>query len=207
MRTRVELKQDAKAQLQGKKGTAAIMFLILFMIQVIPNIVKLLVGESLILGIVRVVVMIYSSLLGIGMIKFYLSVRRNQQVSAGMLFSGCEYYLKGFLISLLVGLVTVVGTILFIVPGIIFAYMYSQSLTIYIDNPEMGIIESMKTSRLAMSGHKGDLFILQLSFIGWSILSLFTLGILLLYVYPYYQTTLINFYTDVMEEYKGVNIA
>ena len=123
-----------------------------------------------------------------------------------MLFSGYEYYLKGFVISLLTSIIVMVGCILFIIPGIIFSFMYSQALYIYIENPEMGVIECLRTSRLAMNGHKVDLFVLNLSFIGWGILCVLTLGILSLYVVPYVGTTLVNFYTDLMEEYRGKQI-
>ena len=70
----------------------------------------------------------------------------------------------------------------------------------------MGIIECLKTSRLAMNGYKCDLFVLNLSFIGWGILCALTLGILSLYVVPYVGTTLVNFYTDLMEDYRGKQI-
>ncbi|MGG7187557.1 DUF975 family protein [Clostridium butyricum] len=53
-----------------------------------------------------------------------------------------------------------------------------------------------------MKGYIGDLFVLNLSFIGWGILCALTLGLLALYVTPYCGTTLVNFYTDLMEDYR-----
>lgn len=206
MRTRAQIKKDAKAQLYGKKGTAALMVLLMFVIAIIPRIICTFVESEGIAIIIAIAGQIYVSLLGIGFTLFYLAVRRNQSVSVGMLFSGSEYYLKGFAITVLMEIITVVGTILFVIPGIIFSLMYSQALYIYVENPEMGVIECLRTSRLAMKGHKGELFILNLSFFGWVILCALTLGIAALYVSPYFGTTLINFYTDLMEEYRGKQI-
>lgn len=189
-----------------KKGTAALIVLLMFLIELIPNIVGNLTESTAITIIVSLAVQIYASLLGIGCILFYFAVRRHESVSVGMLFSGYEYYLKGFVITLLTSIITIVGCVLFIIPGIIFSLMYSQALYIYIENPEMGVIECLRTSRLAMKGYKVDLFVLNLSFIGWIILCGLTLGILALYVTPYLGTTLVNFHTDLMEEYRGKQI-
>lgn len=202
MRTRVELKVDAKAQLEGKRGKGALIVLLMFLIGLIPSIIGLFIESDSIYIALDIVFQIYISLLGIGCFLFYLSVRRNKEVSVNMLFSGYEYYLKGFLVILLVKIITIIGCILLIIPSIIFSFMYSQALYIYIENPEMGVIECLRTSRLAMKGHKFELFVLNLSFIGWIFLSVLTLGILSLYVTPYIKTTLVNYYTDVMEDYR-----
>ncbi|GEQ19047.1 MULTISPECIES: DUF975 family protein [Clostridium] len=202
MRRRAELKEDAKQQLRGKRGTGALITLILFIIALIPSIVGYFVESEVIVAIMDIVVQIYVTLLGIGCLLYYFAVRRNEDVSVGMLFSGCKYYLKGFCIVFLSGVMMFFGFILFIIPGIILSLMYSQALYIYIDEPEKGIIECLRTSRLAMKGYKGDLFVLNLSFIGWGILCALTLGLLALYVTPYCGTTLVNFYTDLMEDYR-----
>lgn len=51
-----------------------------------------------------------------------------------------------------------------------------------------------------MNGHKMDYFILELSFIGWSILSVFTFGILMIWLVPYMQVTYANFYNEIKKE-------
>ena len=206
MRTRVELKVEAKAQLEGKRGKGALIVLLMFLIGLIPSIIGLFIESDSIYIALDIVFQIYISLLGIGCFLFYLSVRRNKEVSVNMLFSGYEYYLKGFLVILLVKIINIIGCILLIIPSIIFSFMYSQALYIYIENPEMGVIECLRTSRLAMKGHKIELFVLNLSFIGWILLSVLTLGILSLYVTPYIKTTLVNYYTDLMEDYRGKQI-
>ena len=53
-----------------------------------------------------------------------------------------------------------------------------------------------------MNGHKFDLFYLHLTFIGWGILSLLTLGIGFLWLNPYMMTAQAQFYEDVKAEYQ-----
>ena len=69
-------------------------------------------------------------------------------------------------------------------------------MTCYIlnDHPEMSATEAITESRKMMNGHKMEYFILQLSFIGWILLSVLTFGLLLFYVLPYMQATNAAFY-------------
>ena len=68
---------------------------------------------------------------------------------------------------------------------------------IALDNPNMGIMEIIKKSKTMMKGYKWQYFVLILSFIGWEILSLFTLGILNLWLMPYMEVTFANFYNKI----------
>ncbi|MEG0177635.1 DUF975 family protein [Anaerorhabdus sp.] len=86
--------------------------------------------------------------------------------------------------------------LLFIVPGLIKIYSYSMAPYILKENPDMTILEAITKSRELMDGHKMDLFILELSFIGWILLSIITFGVVGLYVSPYLSVTIANFYRD-----------
>lgn len=74
-------------------------------------------------------------------------------------------------LNLLVGLFTLLWLFLFIIPGIIKAYSYSQAINVFFDHKKNGTkisyTQAIKESMLMMKGNKFDLFILQLSFIGW----------------------------------------
>lgn len=91
---------------------------------------------------------------------------------------------------------------MFIIPGIIKGFSYSQTYLIYKDVNEnnednnLNYLDYITLSRELMNGHKMDLFVLQLSFIGWFFLGLATFGIGLIWVIPYYQTTMVAFYKD-----------
>ena len=94
----------------------------------------------------------------------------------------------------LVGFFTSLWSLLLIVPGIIKFYAYAMTPYILIDNPELSANQAINLSCKMMKGHKFDLFFLQLSFIGWGILSVFTGGIGLLWLMPYMMSAQAAFY-------------
>ena len=89
-----------------------------------------------------------------------------------------------------------IGYIILIVPGIILSIMFAQSYFILADNNDLSAIDCIKASCEMMKGNKMYFFILMLSFIGWFILGEITCGIGLLWVMPYYNITLGNFYDE-----------
>ncbi len=92
-------------------------------------------------------------------------------------------------------------SLLFIIPGIVKSYSYRMVPYIMAENPEMESREAFRLSRLMMDGEKWDAFVLDLSFIGWHILSAFTLGVLgLFYVRPYQATTNTELYATLKEK-------
>ena len=93
-------------------------------------------------------------------------------------------------------------TLLLIIPGIIKIFSYAMTPFILEEHPELGANEAIDHSRAMMKGHKFDLFWLILSFIGWMILCLFTLGIGYLWLIPYMQTSIAGFYEDVKADYE-----
>lgn len=70
-----------------------------------------------------------------------------------------------------------------------------------------GIYTFLWTLLLMMRGHKMRLFLMQLGMIGWSLLSLLTLGIAMLWIVPYYQTVFANFYLEIKAEYEAAGNA
>lgn len=86
--------------------------------------------------------------------------------------------------------------LLLIVPGIIMAYAYALTPYIMVEHPEMSASEAISESKRMMDGHKFDLFWLQLSFIGWFLLGLLTLGIGFIWLEPYASVSIVAFYED-----------
>ena len=100
------------------------------------------------------------------------------------------------------GLLSIVGIILLIfsvIWGITKYYYYALSYLIAMDNPEMTSKEAVEESKKLMTNNRGKLFGLQISFIGWAILTLFTLGIGYIWLIPYMQFAIICFYDKVKE--------
>ena len=89
-----------------------------------------------------------------------------------------------------------IGYIILIVPGIILSIMFAQSYFILADNNDLSAIDCIKASCEMMKGNKMYFFILMLSFIGWFIIGEITCGIGLLWVMPYYNITIGNFYDE-----------
>lgn len=90
--------------------------------------------------------------------------------------------------------------LLFFIPGIIKAFAYAMTPFILVENPEMKAIDAIHKSQELMKGHKFDLFYLELSFIGWILLGILTLGIGYLWLLPYMQTSIAAFYDDLKTE-------
>lgn len=124
------------------------------------------------------------------------------------------YFIPVFIINLLTYIFTFLWGLLFIIPGIIKGIAYSQSFFIYKDLSASSDTHHMKKtdfiteSRALMHGHKWRYFVLQLSFIGWHILSILTFGIGYLWLNPYLNATLAAFYKDLAKDrYIGNSIA
>ena len=114
------------------------------------------------------------------------------------LFEGFKKsFLNSFLASLLSSIFIFLWSLLFIIPGIIKAFAYSMVPYIIAEEPEIDAIEAITKSRELMNGNKLRLFTLYLSFIGWFILCLFTFGIGFIFLLPYVQMSIANFYLDI----------
>ncbi len=96
------------------------------------------------------------------------------------------FFVNNFFVSL--------WTLLFIIPGIIKSIAYSQMFFIIVENPKIGVMKAMKLSMILTDGHKWDLFLMTLSFIGWELLSLLTCGLLQLWLTPYKTMSFCNAY-------------
>jgi len=95
------------------------------------------------------------------------------------------------------GLWVFLWSLLFGVPGIIKAFAYSMTPYILANHPNVQATDALKLSMRMTKGHKGKIFVLFLSFIGWNMLSGLTLGILgILYVLPYFSASFAGFFVE-----------
>lgn len=119
---------------------------------------------------------------------------------AGALFAPFKQYARTVGAVLLVFAYTLLWTLLLVIPGIIKAYSYSMTFYILRENPEMTAGDAITASQKMMDGHKMDLFLLSLSFIGWAILASITFGIGYLWLIPYIYTAYAAFYETLKKE-------
>jgi len=128
----------------------------------------------------------------------------DDQMVTNMFSLGFQDYGKTLLAFLLIYLIMIAGICLLIVPGFIFALMYSQVPFILRDYPEMPVLKVFEMSRKMMIGRKWRFFVLWLSFLGWWLLSILTLGVGFLWFTPYIYTTFAEFYLDAKAEYEAI---
>ena len=140
----------------------------------------------------------------VGCYRFFLQNSRGpaelNELGAGFRGDWGNVVLVMFLKNLFLAL----WTMLFIFPGIVKAYAYRMVPYILKEHPELSGTQAITLSRRMMKGHKGDAFVLDLSFIGWILLSALTFGILhLFYVGPYIQATDAELYKVVRADYEA----
>lgn len=180
---RSELKNRAKQSLSGNWGTAIIVMIIFMLLTSLLSSI----------GIGFLVV----GLLNVGYFSCFLSIVRLRSASLEGCFSAITDNIgTKFVSTLLVTLYTFLWSLLFIIPGIVKSYSYAMTNYILLDRPELSATDAIKESEKMMDGHKMDLFILELSFLGWILLSVLTCGVLVFYVEPYMAATRAAFYLE-----------
>ena len=205
-----ELKKQSLSQLNGKKKNAALTFLIITIITSIVSKVAntIFPGEKNYLEgititrsnpIATFIIFAVGVFLGLGFTSYFLKIVRGEETGIDEIFSKTKVFPKALVSQILVSFFSTLGCIFLIVPGIIIYIGYAMIDYIYIDNPEIGITDVMKKSREMMKGHKWEYFCLTLSFYGWIILGIFTLGILYFWLIPYMNTTFANFYEKIKD--------
>lgn len=181
------LKALAKQQLKGNWGKAILAFLVFIIITDIPSAIPYA-GFAISLVI--------SGPMCLGITKFSIELKRGQSPSIETIFSGFKSFATSFLLQLTMGIFIFLWSLLLIVPGIIASLRYSMAFYILNDNPELSAMEALNKSKEMMVGYKGKLFLLYLSFIGWGLLSILTLGIGFIWLIPYINITVANFYDE-----------
>jgi len=186
--SRPELKNRAKAALSGKWGSAVLAMLIFFLLQMGCGIIP-------VLGTIILV-----PPLQFGLVIFFIRFFRHGETELENLFKGFDMFGKALAVYWLSQLYIFLWSLLFIVPGIVASYRYSQAMLILYDNPEITASEAIRRSKAMMYGNKMTLFIQDLSFLGWIILSIFPgFYIGFLWSMPYYYITRVAFYDNLLE--------
>ncbi|MBR1714650.1 MAG: DUF975 family protein [Treponema sp.] len=111
-----------------------------------------------------------------------------------------DYSVKGILGLLWYSLWVFLWSLLFYIPGIVKSIAYSQMFFVMIENPGIGPMKAMNISKVMTNGHKADLFVMELSFLGWGILCCLSGGIGLVWLIPYEMTAFSNAYTALKME-------
>lgn len=142
------------------------------------------VAERNLLGIfVYVLVNLLAGVLAMGFTLYCMAVRRGQRAEFLTLFDGFSMVGKIIGLNLVISLFVGLWSMLFVVPGIIAAYRYRFAFFNLLENPSLGILEALDRSKQQTLGYKGQLFTLDLSYMGWNLLASAPALLYLFYVY------------------------
>lgn len=196
---RVEIKNKAKVVLKENYWPLVGYLAIAMALSLVSSVLnKIIVGYIFSLFVVPVIT------LGISY-NYYKAYNNENHNVNGILdgFQNFGHVLGGYWWMFLF---TFLWSLLFVIPGIIKAISYSMTGYILMDQPEVGAQDALKLSMEMTKGHKMEIFVMYLSFIGWGILTAITFGIVgIFYAGPYYQLTCAGYYKELKAQYEANN--
>ncbi len=234
--TRVELKQLSKSQLKGNWKTPVLVMLVYtiatmalsFMSEFSSSMGIYLISTIFLIGLA-----IWFS---VGFANFFLRFSETDGkakfddllVSKKSILKSLGLFALMFVIGIVLGIIIVFATssmivfsesvstgmivgalivgVVLSIPIVILELALAMTPYIFVDKEELGLIDSIKLSIKMMKGNKWNLFVINLSFIGWALLCILTLGIGYLWLGPYIQLTITNFYIDLDNNFNKVSI-
>lgn len=214
MKTNSAIRQETLALMKGNWGSAVLVTVALYLIIIICAVVSTTIGTMIggdtpignfigqILSSLATILVAYPIAFASTMLFLHF-VRGEQELYVGGLFKcfSKPYYGKSIGVFWLMYIFTFLWTLLLIVPGIIKGLAYSLAPFILVDNPELSANQAINESVKMMKGHKMDLFLIMLGYVGFALLSILALGIPLLWLAPYYQAVWAKFYEEVKADY------
>ncbi|MDD4689336.1 MAG: DUF975 family protein [Eubacteriales bacterium] len=186
MINRKEMKSLAKTQIKGRIG---MLFLCQFIISLIIS-----ASSTFIVGVLLVPSFSISTIL------IYLALTKNISPSVNDIWKGFNVFGKAVWLNIITGFFVFLWSLLFMVPGIVKTFAYSMAPYILAENSDMTAREALAKSKRLTDGHKGELFVLSWSFIGWYLLIPLTLGLIMIWLVPYVNATSANFYLAMKEQ-------
>jgi len=198
LKTNYELRAISRDQLKGVWGKMAVTILIYYLITIVPQFIFWEYGLNI--PIIDIIItIIVSIILGpftLGFAGYFLKRIRGEIFSLENIFDGFKRFGSSFLLIFLMYLFIFLWALLLIIPGIIKAFSYSMAFYIMYDDPNIKPLEALKKSKNMMKGYKKEYFLLGLSFFGWILLGILTLGIGYLWLSPYISLSFGNFYEN-----------
>ena len=129
------------------------------------------VSFSLLGTFVTVLTMLLGTVLNVGFVLYCMAIRRGERAEFLTLFDGFSFVGKIIGLSILQSVFIFLWSLLFVIPGIIAAYRYRFAMYNLCENPDLSIVEALDMSKRQTEGYKGQLFVLDLSYLGWGILA------------------------------------
>ena len=222
---RIKYKSFAKQQLQGRWGIPILITVIITIITsifAIPDMIRTISESSNVMAsenidqyilamselsssntsfISTIIQAIVAGILSLASLNVYIQMTRSPEpVSFSLFIEGLNNWFKATLATLWQFIWLFLWSLLFIIPGVIKSIEYSMMFYIIAEYKNISVTKAMKISMIITKGHKMDIFLLELSFIGWVLLSCLTLGLGLIILEPYVELTHVNTFHDLLQE-------
>lgn len=194
MPTRAELKQNAKDRMKEQALNPILVTLVYTLVAIAISLLGGILGATVLIPFILSLAFVAVQ---IGYVYYCMRVAKREQgayADLAYLIQDWRFGLKLVVLSFVINLFVSLWSLLLFVLGVIKAISYSQAIMIMLENPNMDIMTAIKESQRMMNGHKMEYFVLDLSFIPWILLVAVTFGIASLWVSPYMQITMVNYY-------------
>ena len=170
---RAALKAQTRELLQtaqvSPKGMTALYCICLFLLSLME---ALFPGPELVSTFLSILTTLAGWILAAGFALYCMDIRRRERSEYAVLFDGFSFTGKIIALNIVINLFVFLWSMLFVFPGIIAYYRYSFALYNLYEDPEIDIMEALNLSKRQTQGYKMELFKLDLSYMGWILLSI-----------------------------------
>ena len=168
---RKKLKEEVGELLSGAQVSSRAMTALYAGLLLILNLVCAFTGEGILSTFVSILTSLLSVLLGAGFAMYCMAIRRGERAEYLTLFDGFSFVGKLIALTIVTYAFIWLWSMLFVIPGIVAAYRYRFAPYNLYENPGIGVMEALEMSKRQTMGYKGQIFALDLSYIGWTLLA------------------------------------
>ena len=196
---RCSYKAQARARLKGRWLTPIIMsaLSLVLLFSALSSAKNMAESESPLFPFFALAIVAAAGILLVSSSKIHLEISRTdgEIPHARIAESVGELWKRGARGGILLALWVFVWSLLFVIPGLVKFVSYSQMFFIMAENKNVGAARAMRMSKAMTDGHKADIALMAMSFLGWIFLSMLTSGIGFLWLCPYMATSFANAYS------------
>ena len=168
---RKKLKEEVGELLSGAQVSPRAMTALYAGLLLILNLVCAFTGEGILSTFVSILTTLLSVLLGAGFAMYCMAIRRGERAEYLTLFDGFSFVGKLIALTIVTYAFIWLWSMLFVIPGIVAAYRYRFAAYNLYENPGISVMEALEMSKRQTMGYKGQIFALDLSYIGWTLLA------------------------------------
>jgi len=205
LKSRQEIKAYAKDAMKEQQGAAIFLILVIMAVGIAVSIVNAifgLIGLAALTGLVSLAASVVTMVLEVNLSHEFVKIYNRVEGSVNSLFENLKVnFLRKLGGMWWMLLFVVLWSMLLWIPGIIKGISYSMTPYILANHPNVEAREALKLSMRMAHGHKMDIFIFMLSFLGWLLLSALTFGILfVVFVGPYFYTASAGLFVELRDK-------